>query len=192
VRIIGISGSLRRYSYNTGLLRAAAELAPPEVELQIAAIGGIPFYDADLEASDGIPPSVAALKEQIVAADAMLLATPEYNNSMPGVLKNAIDWLSRPPADSARVFAGRIIAIIGASPGNFGTVQSQSAWLPVLRTLRMEPWFGGRLALARAATAFDAAGVLTDETARAQLREFIQGFAQFIASRSPPKSPSSV
>lgn len=191
MRVIGISGSLRRGSFNTALLRAAATLMPAGTVLEIVALDAIPLYNYDLEA-EGMPAAVSALKETIVAADALLLATPEYNNSVPGVLKNAVDWLSRPPADSARVFGGRPIALLGASTGAYGTVQSQTAWLPVLRTLRMQPWFGGRLALARAGTAFDGAGVLEDEQLRAQLREFVSGFTQFVAQSRSPKSPSSV
>jgi chromate reductase len=190
MRIIGISGSLRRASFNSALLRAAVALMPEGATLEIAAIDEIPLYNADVETSAGIPASVAALKEKIVAADALLLSTPEYNNSLPGVLKNTIDWLSRPPADSQRVFGGRLIAIMGASPGPYGTVQSQTAWLPVLRTLRMQPWFGGRLAVARAGAVFDDAGEMKDQQACAQLREFVHGFVQFVASRSP-KSPTS-
>jgi NAD(P)H-dependent FMN reductase len=191
VKIIGVSGSLRRYSFNTGLLRAAVALVPAGVELQIAAIDGIPLYNADVEASEGIPRSVAALKDRIVAADALLLSTPEYNNSVPGVLKNAIDWLSRPSADSQRVFGGRLVAIMGASPGSYGSVQAQTAWLPIVRTLRMQPWFGGRLAVAHAGAAFDETGVLRDDKVRAQLRDFVQGFVQFVAASHALKSPSS-
>src|SRR5579863_7595700 len=189
MRIIGISGSLRRGSFNTALLRAAAALMPEGAELEIAAIDAIPLYNADVETGTGIPASVAALKDKIVAADALLLATPEYNNSVPGVLKNTIDWLSRPPADSQRVFGGRLITIMGASTGPYGTVQSQTAWLPIMRTLRMQPWFGPRLAVAHAASVLDAAGVLTDEKLRAQLREFVQGFVQYVGAARSPKSP---
>jgi NAD(P)H-dependent FMN reductase len=191
MRIIGISGSLRRNSFNTGLLRAAVALMPEGAALEIAAIDEIPLYNYDLEVNAGIPASVAALKDRIAAADGLLLSTPEYNNSIPGVLKNTIDWLSRPPSDSQRVFGGRLIAIMGASPGNYGTVQSQTAWLPILRTLRMQAWFGGRLALAHAAAVFDEAGVLKDDKVRAQLRDFVQGFVQFVAASRSPKSPSS-
>ena len=191
MRIIGISGSLRRNSFNTGLLRAAVALMPEGAALEIAAIDEIPLYNYDLEVNAGIPASVAALKDRIAAADGLLLSTPEYNNSIPGVLKNTIDWLSRPPSDSQRVFGGRLIAIMGASPGNYGTVQSQTAWLPILRTLRMQAWFGGRLALAHAAAVFDEAGVLKDDKVRAQLRDFVQGFVQFVAAPRSPKSPSS-
>ena len=132
-KLIGISGSLRRGSFNTALLRASAELVPVGAELTVETIHGIPLYDADVETAEGIPERVSALKEAIVAADGLLLATPEYNNSMPGAFKNAIDWLSRPPADISRVFGGKPVAILGASPGAFGTLLSQNAWLPVLK-----------------------------------------------------------
>jgi len=134
-RIIGISGSLRARSLNAALLRAAAGFPPAGVTIEIESIKGIPLYDGDLEASSGIPAVVTALKDRIAAADGLLLVTPEYNNSMPGVFKNAIDWLSRPDTDIRRVFGGKPIGIMGASPGRFGTLLSQSAWLPVLRTL---------------------------------------------------------
>ncbi len=153
-KLIGLSGSLRAGSYNTALLKAAAQLMPGEARLEIGSIRGIPLYDGDLEAT-GIPEAVVKLKDDIAGADGLLLVTPEYNHSLPGVFKNAIDWLSRPPADIPRVFHGKPVAVIGASPGGFGTVLSQNAWLPVLRTLRTEPWFGGRLLVSRAGDVFD-------------------------------------
>src|SRR5438477_565463 len=140
--IVGLSGSLRSGSFNTALLRAATESMPAGARLELGSIKGIPLYDADVEAASGVPDVVAALKERIVAADGLLLVTPEYNNSIPGVFKNAIDWLSRPPADIPRVFGGRPVAVIGASPGGSGTVQAQTAWLPVVRALGLQPWFG--------------------------------------------------
>jgi chromate reductase len=179
-RIVAIAGSLRRGSFNAALLRAAVALAPEGVTLEIATIKGIPLYDGDVESADGVPPTVAALKDSIATADGLLLATPEYNNSMPGVLKNAIDWLSRPAADIPRVFGSRPVAIIGASPGGFGTVLAQNAWLPVVRTLGMRPWFGGRLMVSRAGNVFDQAGELVDDTVREQLRKFVRGFSQFV------------
>jgi NAD(P)H-dependent FMN reductase len=182
--IIGISGSLRAGSYNTALLRAAVPLMPAGVSLEIASIHGIPLYDADLEASQGIPPPVVALKDRIAAADGLLLATPEYNNGIPGVFKNAIDWLSRPPADIPRVFGNRPIAVIGASPGGFGTILAQNAWLPVLRTLGTRPWYGGRLLVSRAGSAFNAAGDLADEKMKKQLRQFLHGLSEFVTSQT--------
>jgi len=180
--IIGISGSLRVGSLNAALLRAAATLMPQGARLDIASIRGIPLYDGDVEDADGIPATVTALKNRIAAADGLLLVTPEYNNAMPGVFKNAIDWLSRPPADSARVFGNRRVALLGASPGGFGTILAQNAWLPVFRTLGMQPWFSGRLMVARAGNVFNEQGELVDEKIRASLQQFLNGFVDFVKS----------
>lgn len=180
--IIGISGSLRAASFNGALLRAAAQLMPPDSQLEIATIKGIPLYDGDLETAEGIPQPVEALKDRIANADGLLLATPEYNNGIPGVFKNAIDWLTRPPADILRVFHARPVAVIGASPGGFGTILAQDAWLPVLRTLGTRPWFGGRLMVSRAGSVFDADGNLIDDKTREQLQQFLQGFVVFVRS----------
>src|SRR5262245_40500789 len=181
-KLIGISGSLRRGSFNTALLRAAAELVPSGAALVTETLHGIPLYDGDVETADGLPKRVTELKEAIAAADGLLLATPEYNNSIPGVFKNAIDWLSRPPADIPRIFARKPVAVIGASPGGFGTILSQNAWLPVLRTLGTRPWFGGRLLVSRAGTVFDEAGRIVNDTTKEQLRHFIESYVTFIES----------
>ena len=181
-KILGISGSLRSGSLNSMLLANAAQLMPEGLQLEIGTIKGIPLYDGDVEAASGIPEAVQKLKAQIIDCAGLLLVTPEYNNSMPGVFKNALDWLSRPPADSAKVFGGRPVAVIGASPGGFGTILAQDAWLPVLRTLGTRPWFGGRLMVSRAGSVFNEAGVMTDEAMRAQLTKFMAGFAAFVAS----------
>jgi NAD(P)H-dependent FMN reductase len=178
-RILGISGSLRAGSYNTALLRAAQPLAEPSMQLEIVTLRGIPLYDADVETRDGLPEAVSALKERIVASDGVLLATPEYNNGIPGVFKNAIDWLSRPPADIPRVFRDRPFALIGASPGGFGTILAQNGWLPVLRTLGVRYWTGGRLMVSRASQVFDESGAIRDEAIQAQLAKFLAGFAAF-------------
>lgn len=180
-QIIGISGSLRRRSFNGALLQAAAAAMPATVEVEIATIAGIPLYDADVEAAEGIPPAVTALKERIAAADGLLIATPEYNHSIPGVVKNAIDWLSRPPKDIARIFGGLPVALLGATPGRGGTMLSQAAWLPVLRALGTQPWFGGALHVAGAASLFDDSG-LTDSGTRERLTGFCSGFAAFVES----------
>jgi len=185
--IIGIPGSLRSGSYNAALLRAAANLAPDGASLEIATIKGVPLYDGDSETADGVPEIVTELKDRIAAADGLLLATPEYNNSLPGVLKNAVDWLTRPPADIARVFRNRPVAVIGATPGGFGTVLAQSAWLPVFRTLGMRPWFGARMQVARAGNVFDEAGALVDDTARTQLEKFVHGFVNFVKDSPRPE-----
>ena len=177
--ILGISGSLRKQSFNSALLRAAVQVAPSGTVVEIGSIAGIPLYDGDLEAQ-GIPAAVTALKERVKASDGLLLVTPEYNNSIPGVFKNAIDWLSRPPSEIKAVFGNKHVAVIGASPGGFGTILSQQAWLPVLRTLGTRPWFGGRLQVAHADQVFDANGELTDAKIRTQLSDFIRAFSEAI------------
>src|SRR5918911_1699176 len=183
INLVGISGSLRSGSYNSAVLRAAATAMPGERALRIESIAGIPLYNGDDEAASGVPDSVSRLKDAITAADGLLLVTPEYNNSVPGVAKNAIDWLSRPPADVPRVFAGKPVAIAGASPGGFGTVLSQSAWLPVFKTLGAQVWSGGRLLVSRATSVFDANGEITDAAIRENVRQFAAGFVAFVTAR---------
>lgn len=178
--IIGISGSLRRSSYNTALLRTAAVLAPVGSTIEIASIKEIPLYDGDLEAEHGIPAPVAALKDRIAAADGLLLVTPEYNNSIPGVFKNAVDWLTRPAEDIAGVFGGKPVGVIGATSGGMGTTFAQTAWLPVLRTLGTRPFFGKTLYVSGAGKIFDAGGQLTDAALRERLRAYMEAFVAFI------------
>ena len=178
--IVAISGSLRAKSYNTMLLRAVQAAAPAGTTIEIAPIRDIPLYDADVDAASGAPPSVRALKEQISAADGLLLATPEYNHSIPGVLKNAIDWASRPAADIPRVFGGRVVGIVGATTGQGGTILAQAAWLPVLRALGMVPFFGGRVIVSGAAKVFDADGTVQDPAVRAQVEKYTAGFVRFV------------
>jgi chromate reductase, NAD(P)H dehydrogenase (quinone) len=177
--IIGIAGSLRTGSYNMALLRAAAECVSPDTTLEIASIRDIPLYDADVEAR-GIPDAVQTLKDRIAASDGLLLVTPEYNNSIPGVFKNAVDWLTRPAKDIPRVFKNRPVAIMGATPGAGGTILAQNAWLPVLRTLGTRPWFGGRLIVSGANKLFDERGNLTDEATLEKLKGFVSGFETFV------------
>ena len=179
MRIIGIAGSLRSGSFNAALLRAAVEECPGEATLETESIRGLPLYDGDLEAQ-GLPARVAELKDRVAGADALLLVTPEYNNSLPGTFKNAIDWMTRPPADVPRVFRGKPVGLIGASPGMHGTMLSQTAWLPVFRTLGMRPFFGQLLYLGGASKVFDASGRLVDEAIRERLRKYMGGFVAFV------------
>jgi chromate reductase len=179
--IIGLSGSLRRTSFNAMLLRAASQVAPVGATIETGSIRGIPLYDGDVEAAEGIPNTVQELKGKIAAADGLLIVTPEYNNSIPGVLKNAIDWLSRPSEDIPKVFGGRPVAVIGITPGQGGTSLAQNAWLPVLRTLGAAPWFGGRMMVSNADEAFDGEGKMIDEKTRRRLAAFMEGFSAFVS-----------
>jgi chromate reductase, NAD(P)H dehydrogenase (quinone) len=181
--IVGISGSLRRGSFNAWLLRAAQEVVPSGSTLEIASIAGIPLYNFDVE-TQGIPDTVVALKDRIVASQGLLLVTPEYNHSLPGVFKNTIDWLSRPSKDIPRIFGGRPVAIMGATSGAGGTRLSQAAWLPVLRTLGTRPWFGKQLYVAKAGLVFDPDGRLQDDTVRKLLTQFMAGFVEFVTSET--------
>jgi NAD(P)H-dependent FMN reductase len=182
--IIGLAGSLRRGSLNRKLLVASAPLVPPGFTLVIEGLDGIPLYDGDLEATAGIPPAVAALKEKIAAAPALLIASPEYNNSIPGPLKNAIDWLSRPAKDVPRVFGGKATGVIGASPGRYGALSAQNAWLTVLRALGVVPYFGGRVTVAAAHTVFAEDGTFADVATRDRVKSYLDGFTAFIGRYS--------
>ena len=182
MKIIALSGALRHASYNTALLRAAIELAPAGVSIELRTLHGIPLYDGDVEAQ-GIPEAVTRLREDIRAADALLIGTPEYNHSIPGVLKNGLDWLSRPPAEGAKLFNGKPTAVVGASPGGFGTVRSQAALLPVLHAFGSDLWMAGELLVSKAGGVFDADGKLVDDKVRGQLQQFVQGFADFVKKR---------
>lgn len=183
VRICALSGSLRAGSFNTALLRAIESVSDDGIDVDVQTLHGIPLYDGDLEKREGIPPAVTALREKIEGCDALLIASPEYNNSMPGVLKNAIDWLSRRPDDKPHVFKDRIVAIVGATPGGFGTTLAQNAWLPVMRTLQTRQWFGGRLMVSRAGKLVGDDGGIEDEETLARLREFVRDFANFVRAQ---------
>ena len=174
--ILAISGALRRGSFNTALLRAAAGLLPEDVTLEIHTLHGIPLYDGDVEAAAGVPASVSALKDAVAAADGVLLATPEYNNGIPGTFKNAIDWMSRPAGDIPRVFGARSFALMGASPGPFGTTLSQAAWLPNQTLVPSVRSTGSRLLVAHASAVFDESLAIKDAAVQQRVRTFLTGF----------------
>ena len=177
-RIIAVSGSLRAGSFNTALARAAQRSAPQGVQIEVATLHGIPLYDGDLETQEGIPAAVLALKEQVLGADGLLLVTPEYNNGVPGVFKNAIDWLSR--ADKVVVFGGLPVGVMGASMGGFGTLSSQHAWLPTLKALGMQVFSGATMLVSRAHTVFDADGGLASDDTRKMLMDYLSAYAAFV------------
>lgn len=160
--ILGISGSLRQASFNTAALRAAQELAPGGVSIDIATLGDIPLYDDDLKAT-GLPGPVTELAGKIAAADAVLIATPEYNYSISGVLKNAIDWVSRVPNQP---FAGKPVAILGVSGGLLGTARAQYDLRKIFVFLDAHVLNKPEVMIGGASSRFDAEGHLTDEATR--------------------------
>jgi chromate reductase, NAD(P)H dehydrogenase (quinone) len=183
MRILALGGSLREASLNRALLDEAAKIAPADTELdlsQLAVIGALPLFNQDLIERDGFPPAVVELKDLLRAADGLLIASPEYNWGIPGFLKNAIDWASRPAGDIPQVFEDLPVALIGAGGGS-GTRNAQIAWGMVFRYLKMRPWFGQTLFVDRASERFDEHNRLTDEATREQLRAVITGFAAHCA-----------
>jgi chromate reductase len=171
MRILGFAGSLRRKSYNRGLIRAAAELAPAGLVVDIVDLAGIPFYNQDVEDA-GEPGSVVAFKTAIARADALLVATPEYNHGVPGVLKNAIDWASRPRVTSP--LHDKSIAVLGASPGRGSTARAQAqlrdAFVFTGACVMPQPEF----LVGAAGSHFDDDGNLTDPEVRASLVELLE------------------
>jgi chromate reductase, NAD(P)H dehydrogenase (quinone) len=176
--VVGFAGSLRRGSYNRALLRAATELAPPALHFVIHELDGIPLYNADIE-EVGAPPSVVQLRDAIRQADGLLIATPEYNHGVPGVLKNAIDWLSRPPRDSA--LNGKVAALMGASPATTGTARAQSQLRQAFVFTNTYALLQPEVLVGRAHEKFDADGRLVHQATRDFLATFLQRFTDLIA-----------
>ena len=172
LKILGIPGSLRQNSYNKGLLRAAQQLVPADVELEIFDLNGIPLFNEDDEKNP--PERVVEFRRKIREADAILFATPEYNYSMPGVLKNAIDWGSRPYGQSS--WHGKPTGIMGASPGVLGTARSQYHLRQIFVALDVKDMKQPELMIANAGQKFDSQGNLTDETTRQHLQKFLPAF----------------
>jgi chromate reductase len=177
LNVLGISGSLRKGSYNTASLRAAQELAPPGMTIEIADIAALPLYNEDVKAV-GFPPPVQHLRQRIAAADALLFATPEYNYSMSGVLKNAIDWASRPPDQP---FNDKPAAIMGASPGVTGTARAQYHLRQSCVFLNMHLVNRPEVMIGAAASRFDAEGRLTDEATRGFVLDLLVALAAWTA-----------
>src|SRR3954465_9638517 len=181
--VVGFAGSLRRSSYNRALLRAAIELAPPELRIETHELDALPLYNGDVEAA-GVPQSVEELRAAIRQADALLIATPEYNHGVPGVLKNAIDWLSRPPRGSA--LNGKPAGIIGASPGMTGTARAQTQLRQAFGFTNTYAMLQPEVLVARATDKFDREGRLTDAPTREFLAAFLVQFAAWIRRFAPP------
>ena len=173
--ILGIAGSLRKQSYNRSALRAAVALAPPGVTIETFELDGIPGFSQDEEQQP--PAKVVELKQRVRAADAILFVTPEYNYSMPGVLKNAIDWASRPYGDSA--WNGKPAAIMGASIGAFGTARAQYHLRQSMVFLDMFPLNQPEVMIGNAADRFDAQGNLTDDDTRQRIGTLLEALVQW-------------
>jgi chromate reductase len=176
-RVVGFAGSLRHGSFNRALLREARRLAPAELRIELIEIGDLPLYNADVEAQ-GDPPSVAAFKESLAAADGIMIATPEYNDGIPGVLTNAIDWGSRLPGRSP--LAAKPVALLGASPSQVGTARAQLHLRQLLSHVRARPLPPPELLVARAHERFDAELRLTDEATARLLTSLLERFALWI------------
>lgn len=184
--VLGIAGSLRAGSYNRRLLRAAQQLAPEGTKITIFDLHDVPLYDRDVEAA-GDPEGVNALKDAIRAADAVLIATPEYQHSMPGVLKNALDWASRPPSDPP--LRHKPVAIVGATPGRYGTARAQVDVRKVLAYNAALVLQRPEVMVAHAGDAFDDEGALVDEGARRFLGDMLENLASWtrhVRGWSPP------
>lgn len=179
LNVLALSGSLRAGSYNTAALRAAQELAPAGMAVEIADLGGLPLFDEDAERA-GWPAAALGLARRAAAADALLIASPEYNHSFPGVLKNALDWLSRTPPGfppKTEVLAGKPVALLGASSGRSGTGRAQLHLRQVLAYLDLHAVNRPEVLIDHAADKFDAAGRLTDEPTRAVLKAQLDALA---------------
>ena len=186
--VLGIAGSLRAASYNRALLRAAQELAPDGMAIRIFDLVAVPLYNGDVEAQ-GDPPPVVELKESIQVADALLIATPEYNYGIPGVLKNAIDWASRPSTGS--VLVGKRTALMGGSVGSGATIRSQMQLRQVLHSTETPVLLRPEIHVPRIQEKVDNAGRLVDEKTRGRVRQLLQALQEWTLASERLEATSS-
>jgi len=180
-KLIGICGSLRRDSFNKCLLEIMAKELEARHTIEIHTLHGIALYDGDDETQEGLPLAVQKLKDAFEKADGVVIASPEYNRSISGVLKNAIDWMSRPPADIKKIFSFKKVAICGASTGLSGTRYAQIAFLPIAQVLNIQLWNERLLGIDNAAKVFDMQKrILTSEDWQKKTSDFINLFANFV------------
>lgn len=177
IRVLGVAGSLRKASYNRALLRAAMELAPVGMTLANFELDDVPIYNGDVEAA-GDPPGVAAMKQAIAAADGVLFVTPEYNHGVPGVMKNALDWASRPPRSAP--LGGKPVGIIGASPGMTGSARGQSQLRQAFEFTNSYCMPQPEILVYRAHEKFDESGALTDDATKRYLAAYLAALAEWI------------
>lgn len=177
-KILGIAGSLRAKSYNRALLAHAAKTAPAGMTIDVFDLKPIPMFDEDVEAQ-GYPEPVARLHAAVAAADGVLICTPEYNSGIPGVLKNALDWMSRPPGKATA--EGKPVAVMGASPGGGGSGRAQISLAPVLQGMVMRQLVGAAVSIPGASKAFDAEGNLIDARGQAAVAKCLAAFDAWIS-----------
>lgn len=180
LRVLGFAGSLRAASYNRALLRAAQERAPEGLQIEIFDLADIPLYNGDVE-EKGDPAPVAAFKTAIREADAILIVTPEYNHGVPGVLKNAIDWASRPPRTAP--LGGKLAGVIGASPGMVGSARAQTQLRQAFNFTNTDAMRQPEVIVSRAHEKFDADGRLSDEATGTFLQQFLVAFHTWVSAR---------
>jgi chromate reductase len=187
LRVVGFSGSLRRGSFNSAALRAVKAMAPADLAIDIFDLSPIPLYNDDIRTQDGYPDGVQSFRDALKAADGVLIATPEYNYSIPGVLKNAIDWASRPPEQP---FDGKPIAILGASPGALGSARAQYHLRQCFIYLNGQVMNRPEVMIGAANSKFDADGNLTDQGTADFLKKFLAAFADHIRYHQRARSVS--
>lgn len=179
VRILAVAGSLRRESYNRSLLRAAMDLADPCVTISVyGGLGSVPVFNEDLEGPADEPPGVVELRRAVAAADGLLIATPEYNQSVPGVVKNMVDWLSRSESDAG--LAGLPVAVTGTTTGSWGTRIAQTVLRQMLLSVQAVVLPSPHLFVPHAASLFDADGALTDSETKDRLADLVAAFRSWI------------
>jgi chromate reductase, NAD(P)H dehydrogenase (quinone) len=187
LHLVAIAGSLRKESWNRRLLEAARDLAPAGVRIEILDLRDVPMYDGDLDTDAARPLAVERLKRAVAEADGLLVATPEFNHNIPGVLQNAIDWVSRPAMKSP--LAGKPVAILGASPGALGAARAQQQLKLVLMSTLAQPMPHPGVAVGGVHEKFDAAGRLAHEPTRAFLASFVAQFADYVRRVGQTSTP---
>lgn len=183
IKLVGFAGSIRKASFNGALLKNCQSFLPEHCSLEIVSLASIPLYDGDAEESSGIPLFVQDLQQKIAHADGLIVVTPEYNASIPGVLKNTLDWLSRPPVSVNSIFQDKPLTVLGATTGLGGTRLAQSALLPVWRALGVH-LFHRQFYVNEASKVFDEQLKISDEQLQVRLSAHLQSFIEFIKHNS--------
>ena len=189
LKIVGISGSLREDSFNQMLIRALDQSSQAGCTFSHISLRDIPVYNQDDEEEMGIPSLITEIQSQLMECDGLLIASPEYNHSIPGVLKNAFDWLTRPVEKIDSVFLDLPVGLVGVTPGQGGTVLAQKAWQPIIHMLGMKPFKLSSLALSDAEKIFNRSGELIDRQVIGEVEHFMKGFTQFIRDNTRNSLP---